>query len=50
MDATILIERVDSLIDALPQVRQQLFTKIQQERSSAWHASALVQQAFDQWL
>jgi colanic acid/amylovoran biosynthesis protein len=43
MDATILIERVDSLIDALPQVRQQLFTKIQQERSSAWDAGALVQ-------
>lgn len=49
MDATILIERVDSLIDALPQVRQQLFTKIQQERSSAWEASTLVRQAFNQW-
>ncbi|MFM2314270.1 MAG: hypothetical protein RLZZ04_3546, partial [Cyanobacteriota bacterium] len=35
MDATIFIERVDSLINALPQVRQQLFTKIQQERASA---------------
>jgi colanic acid/amylovoran biosynthesis protein len=42
MDATILIERVDSLIGALPQIRQQLFTKIQAERSSAWDASALV--------
>ncbi|MGL5832075.1 MAG: polysaccharide pyruvyl transferase family protein, partial [Waterburya sp.] len=47
MDATILIERVDSLINALPQVRQQLFTKIQQERASAWKASALVRQAFN---
>jgi len=49
MDATILIERVDSLINALPQVRQQLFTKIQAERSSAWDASDLVKQVFAQW-
>jgi colanic acid/amylovoran biosynthesis protein len=49
MEATILIERVDSLIKALPQVRQQLFTKIQQERSSAWHTSTLVEKAFTQW-
>jgi colanic acid/amylovoran biosynthesis protein len=49
MDATILIERVDSLIDALPRIRHQLFTKIQQEGESAWQASNLVQQAFAQW-
>jgi colanic acid/amylovoran biosynthesis protein len=49
MDATILIERVNSLIDALPQIRHQLFTKIQQERASAWQASNLVQQTFAQW-
>ena len=49
IDENVLINRVDALISSLPQVRQQLFTGVEQERLSAWQTSNLVQQAFKQW-
>ena len=44
-----LIDKVDSYIAAIPQIRNQLFSAIQQERTSAWESSNLVQQAYQQW-
>lgn len=49
IDPTTLIERVDSFISSLPQVRHQLFTNVEQESLSAWQTSNLVSQAFEQW-
>lgn len=49
IDENVLINRVDALISSLPQVRQQLFTGVEQERLSAWQTSNLVRQAFKQW-
>ncbi|PSB06363.1 hypothetical protein C7B62_23065 [Pleurocapsa sp. CCALA 161] len=49
IDATTLIERVDALISSLPQIRHQLFTKVEQESLSAWQTSKLLSQAFEQW-
>ncbi|MEM6614626.1 MAG: polysaccharide pyruvyl transferase family protein, partial [Cyanobacteria bacterium P01_C01_bin.72] len=49
IEAASLIEKVDSYIAAMPQIRDQLFAAIQQERTSAWESSNLVQQAYQQW-
>jgi colanic acid/amylovoran biosynthesis protein len=48
IDATSLINGVDTLISSLPQVRHQLFTGVEQEQVSAWQTSDLVRQAFAQ--
>lgn len=49
IEATSLIDSVNSFINSVPQIRHNLIAKIRQERSSAWQASALVQKAFKQW-
>lgn len=44
-----LIETVDSYLDSLPQICQQLFESVEQEQQQALESSRLVREAFEKW-
>jgi colanic acid/amylovoran biosynthesis protein len=44
-----LIETIDSFLESLPQIRQQLFESVEQERQQALKSSKLVKTAFEKW-
>ena len=44
-----LSETVDSFLDSLPQICQQLFESVEQERQQALESSRLVREAFEKW-
>lgn len=44
-----LIKTFDEFLEALPQIRESLFTAVQGERASAMTSGQIVKQAFDDW-
>ena len=49
ISADVLIDAVDQLLEALPDIREPLFTAVQKEYENAVASGHLVRQAFEEW-
>ena len=49
MSADALIDAVDQFLEALPDIRESLFTAVQKEHENAVASGRLVRQAFEEW-
>jgi hypothetical protein len=49
ISGTALIDAVDRFLEALPEIREPLFTAVQKEYENATASGQLVRQAFEEW-